>query len=303
MKNLSRFFLALWLIAAGGMGSPATCLGDDHVTIRTDSQVRTGVVRLSDLFTHVPQDTDRDIALAPPSGRPAIYGSVVLTKLAERYGLDWRAQSPTDHVTVSSTMTRIGEDTIRKAIAEKVKETGARGDIDISFDNKTIDVSLPADQAPDFTLNNFDYDPLTKRFRTELTTQNGSNPVAIPLAGRVLIKQRVPVFAHRLEAGSVIAASDIDMIDVPDDRVNESVVTETSQLVGRELRHNTMEGEMLHTNDVMPPRLVTRGGLVTLKIQSAFMTLTAQGKSLQDGTRGETVRILNTQSNRMIEGI
>jgi flagella basal body P-ring formation protein FlgA len=40
-----------------------------------------------------------------------------------------------------------------------------------------------------------------------------------------------------------------------------------------------------------------------MKIETPLMSLSAQGKALQDGTQGETVRVMNTQSNRMVEGI
>jgi flagellar basal body P-ring formation protein FlgA len=192
---------------------------------------------------------------------------------------------------------------IRRAVVEKIKDGGAKGDIDVGFDNKAIEINLPADQSANFTLNNFDYDALTKRFRAELMTETGQTPLQVPLAGRVLIKFRVPVLARRLEGGTVIGAADLDWMSISDERVGEAVVTDADQLIGHELRRTTADGEILHVSDIIPPRLVTRGSIVTLKIESPFMTLTAQGKCLQDGTRGETVRVINTQSNRTIEGI
>ena len=64
---------------------------------------------------------------------------------------------------------------IRKAIAQKVKDQGVRGDIDVSFDSKTNEINLPADQSPDFTLNNFQYDQLGKRFHAELDADSDSH--------------------------------------------------------------------------------------------------------------------------------
>jgi len=80
-------------------------------------------------------------------------------------------------------------------------------------------------------------------------------------------------------------------------------VTSADQLIGRELRHAISDGDVIHTNDVMPARLVARGSLVTLKIDTPYMQLTAQGRALQDGAEGDVVRVTNTQSSRMIEGI
>ena len=40
-----------------------------------------------------------------------------------------------------------------------------------------------------------------------------------------------------------------------------------------------------------------------MKIETPFMVVTAQGRALQDGKLGDVVRVNNTQSNRMIEGL
>lgn len=42
---------------------------------------------------------------------------------------------------------------------------------------------------------------------------------------------------------------------------------------------------------------------MTMKIETPFILITAQGKAQQDGAEGETVRVINTQSNRMVEGV
>lgn len=59
----------------------------------------------------------------------------------------------------------------------------------------------------------------------------------------------------------------------------------------------------MRARDVMPQRFVTRGSLVTMKIETPYMRMTAQGKAPQDGGIGDVVRLNNTQSNRMVEGI
>lgn len=297
-----RFLLAAWLIVAGCVGSPESCVADTAVALHGDSEVRGATVRLSDLFSGVPTVIDRDIAQAPAPGKAAIYDAHLLEKLAEKYRLDWRPQSPADHVTLTTATTRITADDVRAAVIRKIEETGVHGDIEASFDNRTLEIDLPGAQRPDFAFNSFDYDPVSKRFRCEVAAGSGAFAVVLPLAGRVGIKRHVPVLARRLEGGTVIALTDIDWATVPDERVSANVVTSADQLIGHELRHTVGDGDVIHANDVMPARLVTRGSLVTLKIETPNMQLTAQGRALQDGAEGDVVRVNNTQSNRMVEG-
>ena len=54
--------------------------------------------------------------------------------------------------------------------------------------------------------------------------------------------------------------------------------------------------------DLEAPTLVRRGALVTMEIKTPMMRLTARGKALDNGTLGETVRIRNIQSKRVIQG-
>jgi flagella basal body P-ring formation protein FlgA len=300
--TLSRRFFSVWLIVAGCIGSPELCKADTVVTLHGDSDLRRPVVRLSDLFNGVPVGLDREIAQAPVPGQSAVYDAHVLEKLADKYRLDWHAASLSDHVTLSMTSTRITADDLSAAVVKRIGESGVHGEIEISFDNRNADINLSSDQRPDFVLNNFDFDAASKRFRCEVVAGRGIGSLTMQLTGKASVKRRVPVLAHRLDSGTVISMNDIDWITVPDERVTTTVVTDAEQVVGHELRHVIGDNDVIHTNDVIPARLVTRGSLVTLKVQTPYMQVTSQGRALQDGAVGEVVRVNNTQSNRMVEG-
>lgn len=303
MQNSSRLFAALWFVAASCVGSPTPCAANTAVALHGDSELSGATVRLSDLFSGVPAVIDRDIAQAPPPGKSATYEAPVLEKLAEKYRLDWQAGNAADHVTLTSASTRIALEDMRGALVRKIQENGVRGDVDINFDGHVGDIDLPANQSDHFELKNFDFDAVSKRFHADMVAGKGSGAVNLSLAGHALVKRHVPVLAHHLDGGSVIVMTDIDWITVPDERITANTVTSADQLVGREVRHALSDGDLIHTNDVIPARLVTRGSLVTLKIETPFMQLTSQGRALQDGAEGEAVRVNNTQSNRMVEGV
>jgi len=304
MKRTTRIIVTAWLALAGSAGSSTPCLANTAVTLKPDFETTHLTVKLSDLFFGVPSEIDREIAQAPAPCKPAVYNEMVLNRLADTYRLDWQPQG-SDHVTITSVCARITADMIRDAVIAKIKIDGdnKRKNFEIAFDTHNLEIDLPADQKPDFRLDNFAFDPVNKQFRTELTAQTAHGPYAATITGRVVVKRNVPVLAHRIEAGSTIAATDLDWIQVPDERITADVITEADQLIGREARRDTGEGEILRAHDVMPQRLVMHGSLVTMKIETPYITITAQGKAQQDGAEGETVRVMNTQSNRVVEGI
>ena len=298
--HVPRLVFAMWLVASGIVGAPTPCAADSPVTLRGDVEIKRPAVRLSDLFVGVPSEIDRDVAQAPALCKQATYDAKVLRILSEKYRLEWLSPNDGDHVVVTVACTKISTDSLREAVVAKVRESGVKDDVDVAFDNHALEIVLPADQAADFTLENFAYDRTARRFRTEFHA-NTLQPFTV--AGRITIKRQVPVLGRRLESGTIIGNADIDWLSVPEERLNASIILDASHLVGSELRRDMAEEQMITTHDVAPPRMVTRGGLITIKAETPLMLVTVQGKALQDGAKGETVRVMNTQSNRMIEGV
>jgi flagella basal body P-ring formation protein FlgA len=307
MTQKYRLLFAFWLVIACSVGSAQPCSASIPVTLHNEVEVRGTTVKLSDIFGGVPTDIDREIAQAPAPGKQVTYDVTVLNRIADKYRLEWQAHSATDHVTVTTAASRITADAIRDAVVQKVKDNSLvpnekNSTVDVSFDNHALQIDLPADHTKDFTLNNFDYDPTSKHFHSDLVAETSSGPFSVPVSGRITVKRNVPVLTKHLEGGAVIGKADIDWMEIPDERLNGTVVTDINELIGRELRHDADEGEPLHAHDVIPQRLVIRGSLVTMKIETPIMQVTAQGKALMDGTEGDVIRVLNTQSNRTIEG-
>ena len=49
--------------------------------------------------------------------------------------------------------------------------------------------------------------------------------------------------------------------------------------------------------------LVARNANVTIVLQFGNLSLSAQGRAVEEGARGDTIRVLNTTSNRQLEGV
>jgi flagella basal body P-ring formation protein FlgA len=62
-------------------------------------------------------------------------------------------------------------------------------------------------------------------------------------------------------------------------------------------------GKPIRDLELENPQIVDRGSAVTLLYKNGAMTLSARGKSLQNGARGDTVRVVNMASNKSLEGL
>lgn len=300
MKKTAALFTLLF-----GLGFAFPASAEALVTLRTTPEVRAAVIRLADVFDGVPKEIDCDIAIAPAPGKSVTYNVHVIAKLASRYNLDWKPQSIADKSVLTRAATWITPDMIRQAVTDKVRQPNAENSdsIEIDFDGKGVGVALPVESQAAFDLNGFTYDPQSRRFRSELIAQTGAGPVTQTVSGRVIVRREVPVLARRLEAGSVVGQSDLIWQKVPQERLTTDVLTDASQIIGREVRRIQPEGEVLRVHDLIPPRLVTRGSMVTMKVETPMLQITVQGRSLQDGAKGDVVRVTNLQSHRTVEGI
>lgn len=275
------------------------------VSLRAQTELHNNAIRLSDVFDGLPEGKDCDIAISPAPGKSVTYEVRVLNQLAQRYNLEWKPASLADRTLLMRAATRVTPDMVRDAVLKRVSTNERDKNIirDVQFDGRNVGLNLPAESDLSFDIVNFVYDEERRMFRGELVANAGGYPVSQVVSGRIILKREIPVLARSLPAGTVIGAADLKWISVNDERIGDDILTNAEQIVGMELRRVQNEDERLRLRDIMPPRLVTRGSLVTIKVETPLMLITAQGRALQDGAKGETVRIVNTQSNRTIEGV
>lgn len=285
---LMALLLPLPALAAGIAHNPAI-------------QIDRPAILLGDVFTGLPAAANVEIATAPVPGRSVTYDYNVLNKLAQRYEIAWRAHDFNDRTVITRASSRITTDMIKAAVIAELKEKSLIGEIDVALDQRLLQIDLPAALPPDFRLYDFTYDKTSQRFRAELLAAvDTPHFLQVAVTGRAMNVVTVPVLNKVLPAGTVIGKADLEWIKLPADRAGDYLRAETG-LVGMELRRQLPEQSALRPQDVVPPRVVLRGSLVTMQIVAPNMMLTAQGRALQDGAVGDVVRVTNTQSNRVVE--
>lgn len=104
-----------------------------------------------------------------------------------------------------------------------------------------------------------------------------------------------------VQAGEIIRNGDVEFVEMREETVRREVLLELDRVVGQSARRPLRAGEVLRDNDLRAPLLVNRNSLVTIVLRAGGMSLSAQGRALDDGARGDTVRVLNVQSKRTIE--
>ena len=102
------------------------------VSNRDQVQIDRDDIRLGDVFTGLPASLDESIATAPTPGRSVTYNYTVLSKLAQRYGLVWQADSYEDQTVISRASNRISAAMVCEAVIAQLRAQGVQGEIDVA---------------------------------------------------------------------------------------------------------------------------------------------------------------------------
>jgi len=108
---------------------------------------------------------------------------------------------------------------------------------------------------------------------------------------------------HEINGFLEIGTRDIDWKSMRVNRLDPRTVLNPDKLSGMSPRRPILAGRAILTTDIEPPTLVRRGKQVTIFLQTANMTLTSLGKSLQNGAKGDIVRVQNVDSGNTIETV
>jgi flagella basal body P-ring formation protein FlgA len=262
------------------------------------------IVHLGDLFADLPADkVQLPAAYSPRPGERVVLDAERLMEIARVQGVAWQPKSRFDRVVVERASRLIDRNQITEMVATGLRSSGVGKDDKIVLDNDNLRLYVPIQATRQLQLRDLRYDPQTRRFSALLLADPSATDSVQPIAGRVIRMVELPVPARALNRDDVIGARDLQWVKLPADRLDQSVVSEQAQLVGQAASHFLRAGEPIRSADIHPPVLVTRGSLVTMVYQTPAMTITVRGKAIQDGAKGETIRVMNIQSKRELDAV
>ncbi len=132
---------------------------------------------------------------------------------------------------------------------------------------------------------------------------NGEKPWNVYLPVKVALMENVLVAARPLQRGHVLAPGDVvvDQRDVSE--VFGGFLSDVDAAVGQRLKRSVGSGVVLTPSQVQPRILVEKGQTVTLTVESSSLNISMQGKALMDGSANQRIRVENTGSGRVVEGL
>jgi len=311
MKRLALLYslLGLLLLAPGAFAnSEDLSTGDTAgpVTLRENIVVSGNYIRLADFFTNVPADkAETAVAYAPKPGRRSSFDARWLFRVAQGYGLQWRPLSAELRATVMRDSITIEKDEIKDAVTAALSTYDLPSNPEVELSNKRLRVHVPAEIMAEVKVEDINYNNRSNRFAAIVAIgekdMNASQRIRV--TGQVYSMIEVPTLSRRLSKGDVIKEHDIAWVKLRADRTQRDILTDAQDLIGKTPKRLLRAEHPIRSRDIQRPVLIPKGDIVTIVLKKPGMTLTAKGKAMENGSDGETIRVVNTKTNRTIDAI
>jgi len=292
-----RALIAFFFLLVPGLVL-ADVLPRHQVNIDRDSIV------LSDLFDGVPADRAMIAVMrAPRPGQRVVIDAAVLASIAGANKLDW-SPSGRERVTVDRTGQAVPRPILADALSRALVTQGFPNGSDVVLDNEKLQILVPTGSPLTIAVEQIGGDQRSNRFQAIIAAPAGDREAErIRVTGRVVQTVEIPVPVRVINAGEVVRDQDLVFQRVRADIANRTVLTDPIRIVGRTTRRALPMGQAIRAGDLVATHLVTKNGIVDVRIVSRGMSLVMQGKALEDGAEGDTVRVLNTRSNKTVQGV
>ncbi len=196
----------------------------------------------------------------------------------------------------------VGEPEIVEALRLALLAKGISGDIRIALAKQPRVLRVPEDAG--IAVLNLDYAPRTSRFSARLAA-TGQDPGgrSFRLTGRAVPVVAMPALTRTVPAGVVIEKADIGWIEIEAGRLPRDALADLDAIVGKSARRPLPAGRLLRQRDVSTPILVRKGTLVTMVVIAPGLELRATGRVLENGGRGDMIRVMNVGSKRTVQAV
>jgi flagellar basal body P-ring formation protein FlgA len=294
---IKRFVLSFALLGAMlGSSAPACAAG---ALLRAHVLVDGPVVTLGDLFDNVGDRANVQVLHAPPPGTHITVDTDWLTHVALLNNVAWKPRDLFDEAVIERTGLTIGRDQIIAAVQAALIERGAPTDAGIDLESRTQQMIVATDQSAKLSVRDLFFDPVANRFSATMAAGDSR----LMVAGKLYPTIEVPEVTRAIPRGETVIAEDVSMVKVRQDQLRQATVTDIGAVVGMAAKVPLRAGQPISEGDLQRPLAVSRGALVTLVLNYNGMQLTAQGRAVDQGSLGDTVRVTNTHSNLTVEGV
>jgi len=237
-------------------------------------------------------DTGRGAVVRKPSQLASLLPAAVIsltlasTAGAATVGSDWQALGDV-------------QDTAIRFLAERLGAAGDGTHVEAGFLDPRL--KLPRCGQPLTAFLNPGAD--VNRITTVGVRCSGDKPWKVYVPVSVVATANVAIATRHLPRGTVITADSLRLERREVTRLRSGYFGSIEAAVGLRVSQPILKGRTLSPGQLEADHVVRRGQSVTLVVASGGLKLNMAGKALIDGAIGQRIRVENSSSGRVVEGI
>jgi flagella basal body P-ring formation protein FlgA len=194
----------------------------------------------------------------------------------------------------------VARDDVAAAVAAALADRGAATKANVIVYGDS-DILYRAQEALKVKIQDLAFNTEARRWNATMQIVSDTATLAnLPIQGRYEAVISVPVITRQANTGDVISDADIIMLDVPERNVRKDTILNRDALVGKSPKRSISRNRPINISELTAPVIVKKGTSVTIQYSAPSMHIHTTGKTLEDGSLWETIRVENISSKRSI---
>ncbi|MCP4924160.1 MAG: flagellar basal body P-ring formation protein FlgA [bacterium] len=275
------------------------CESKAALTARSTIILHKDSLSLSDIFKGLEPTLDVVVSRAPKAGGDFRLSKAWMTKTMQNHNINWSPKGSFRPILVKRHGFVVSAEDFSQKLEESLKAQSHLDQIHLEIRGNTqaliVPTYSPDDLAPNLRIESLQVQG--DRFKAILSVGQES----LHVQGRFSPLIDVPTVGRPLARGSLITQADIDWIKVPASHISASTILDETDLIGKTAKGRLLKASAPITNtQIVRPIVVKRGEIITLNVKSPGLFLSTQGKALEKGGAGDTIRVMPLDTGRVI---
>lgn len=271
-------------------------------SLRSDVILDSDILTVGDIFENAGKNAEYVLGPAPQPGQEMVLNASTLLRVAMALDMPWRPQHAAEQIVVKRSASIVPEAEVKAGLESALRDQGAGDNFTLDTGSQKLEIVLPAENTATFEVTDVKYNARTGHFEAKVSAPSAQNPVKlVSVSGNLKSKTTIPVLKNTLRNGDLITDADLDYIDIVTAELQPDTILKAEDMIGMTPRRMAASGKPVRALDLQAPLLVARGEPVTIVFETGPLKLTASGKAIQHGAKGDLIRVVNAGSNRTID--
>ncbi|MBW1914328.1 MAG: flagellar basal body P-ring formation protein FlgA [Deltaproteobacteria bacterium] len=120
----------------------------------------------------------------------------------------------------------------------------------------------------------------------------------ISVSGYVRVRREFVTALRAIKSGELITEDDLALVSKDSEYPHRDAIAEISKVAGMRASRSMQDGQIITSSMIEVLPLIIKGENVVVKAENDAVRITTQGKVLEDGMKGDQIRVVNIGSGK-----